>query len=92
VYETGFPAAQAQTGLLSNVYICGFFHENEADHAVVCVVTIKNAWIYKHIPSHVFLARCLIKHRTTLSFFYFVKYVPYQTSLEKYAWGKNNKA
>jgi hypothetical protein len=37
----------------------------EADHSPPSSAEVKNAWSYTSNPQHVFMAWCLVKHRTT---------------------------
>jgi hypothetical protein len=54
----------------------------EADHSPVSIAEVKNAWNYTSTTSHIFKARCLIKHRDNFTFTFAgetVNYNPYTT-------------
>jgi hypothetical protein len=44
----------------------------EADHSPPSTAEVKNAWSYTSIPQYIFMARCLVKHRDSFNFTFFL--------------------
>jgi hypothetical protein len=49
----------------------------EADHLPPCSAEIKNVWSYTSTPKYVFMAWCVLKHRSNFTLLYFtIVYIP----------------